>query len=103
MREIKFRAWDKKNKTMILDCGQYTHWHFQGNYLNDLDWMQFTGLLDKNGVEIFESDIIKWGVRQGEVKWQVNGYTFEDGLGLSPCNQNAEVVGNIYQNPELIK
>lgn len=64
--------------------------------------MQSTGLTDKNGKEIFEGDIIRWGIHTGSVWWWGNGFVFGKDLGLSPCNQQAEVIGNIYENPDLL-
>lgn len=71
---------------------------FDDNYVV----MQFTGLHDKNGKEIYEGDIIKWGVHVGAVKWINSCIVFGDGFGLFPCNLTSEIIGNIYENPELL-
>jgi uncharacterized phage protein (TIGR01671 family) len=126
MRTIKFRAWDGKNK-YILDCS-YGNWiSFDGvlyeeanlkyNTPNteiekskDLTLMQFTGLQDKNGKEIYEGDILK-----GNSKTRKSVVTFAEGIFwanygngqlelsiLLDPEKEVQVIGNIYQNPELL-
>jgi len=127
MREIKFRAWDKKNKIMfneiqnIYDGGDFfdnenNKLDIYGSSLNSesfgfnldnegIEIMQYTGLKDKNGKEIYEGDIVRYfeGFIE-EVKWNnyLCGFTpfvsYED--GLEP--EYLEVIGNIYE-PELLE
>ena len=117
MREIKFRAWDPIEKKMwypdaVSKEGRGMHcaicWQ--------TDWkydpiMQCTGLKDKNGKEIYDSDLVKcrpFGeelVCQVVVNLPVCGLLFENGvLPLNVARMDiAEIIGNIYENPELLK
>jgi len=125
MREIKFRAWDKKFKKMIIpdavwksgDISYDTRFYSK----DDIILIQCTGLKDKNGEEIYEGDIVeRYGVLY-QVKFgqfvDVKGYCqcgfylydFEEdiilgNLGYSFIEDNPlKVIGNIFENPELLK
>lgn len=128
MKEIKFRAWDKKAGEMLrVDELFLVHnlnkfgkgildEHNDFHPMDEIELMQFTGLLDKNGKEIFESDIIRfWANPQdyagykghnyiAAVEWDQHFLQFilSDGHGLRDF-EFIEVLGNIYENPELLE
>ena len=104
MREIKFRTWDKRFKNMIYSGAMAIL------YLNDKDHeiMQFTGLLDRNKKEIWEGDIVTFHLGRdykGTIEWSDD----ESGFQIMPYFRwltprlEIEVIGNIYQNPELLE
>jgi hypothetical protein len=91
MREIKFRRWDDELKKMFY-CGFTIP--ADGEVPDHL--MQYTGLKDKNGKEIYEDDIVKaFSGATRTVKWFKQGW-FPVGL------DDWEVVGNRYESPELL-
>ncbi len=146
MRQIKFRAWDSVNKKMwnsnniVVGDGVFL---YGGNNLetlvhtytlkHDFIAQQFTGLLDKNGKEIYEGDVIKvWDLERGgceqvgehdietceecsdenylctqEIKFNCGWFCSEDkGDYCPPLNEDyleLKIIGNIYENPELVK
>ena len=156
-REIKFRAWDTVLKSMVPS---FDNWiDFDGNYWTTPDvthdtpnteivrghnyiLMQFTGLHDKNGKEIYEGDVFKKPVKINQSlhgDWAIYEFLLKNGLTIvsyirsekdtgiprgylaSPyfdefdvdtktimfatqvTLNDCEIIGNIYQNPELIK
>ena len=113
MRTIKFRAWD----------GEYMHYNTSHLHIwmndNKYEIMQFTGLLDKNGKEIYEGDLIKidndievveWGsYSDGEYVdnvecWMISLIPLSDAENSTYGHNkyDLEVIGNIYQNNELL-
>jgi uncharacterized phage protein (TIGR01671 family) len=114
MREIKFRAWDKSCNKMrgldgVKDCFSLRS---DGFCNEDYILMQFIGLTDKNGVEIFEFDIVKNPQGKiGEVvfhegKFCLKSFRKNDTIWYMPLDigfmKNKEVIGNKFENPELL-
>jgi uncharacterized phage protein (TIGR01671 family) len=113
MREIKFRAWNGKKmiyKDIIVHDGVVNlGWR---NFEEAIDFkgplMQFTGLHDKNGKEIYEGDIVGNFGQPLVVMWDYDGYALFDriqGVGVreASLDDDCEVIGNIYENAELLK
>lgn len=122
MREIKFRAWNKKEKCMYLDphisdgsVGDYCTLLNKGikyTFSKKFILMQYIGLKDKNNVEIYEGDIVQFqgldDYGQGIVEWEDDSFYAKylhnpDIGGYDLMYHIWKVIGNIYQNPELIK
>lgn len=118
MREIKFRAWDKISKQMIQNVIMFD---IQKPGSKGYKLMQYTGLKDKNGKKIYEGDIVKsFGesfMKLLVVQFEMDvafGYTIREvdifnkkGYEKSwwPLHNgwNLKIIGNIYENPELLK
>jgi len=134
-RIYRFRAWDKINKRMCRV--KRIEWGIDDNFVVWIEWdekdehkeelrnssrvdiMQYTGIKDKNGKEIYEGDIVKcrdyYGARISDVRWSKEYGVFycikkhEHGCGrdsgkpLFITSRLTEVIGNVYENEELLK
>ena len=132
MREIKFRAWDKVSLLMYNWDDIYSIHRTLQNDISvtcslangasykpgSFELMQYTGLKDKNGVEIYEKDVVsysehyigdhRYSAGRGVVEFD-NGSFFINESEFSPelCreeieNEHIEIIGNVFENPELV-
>ena len=127
MREIKFRAWVKEKKaifevilidyvskkvTYIVERTEHLL-NIRHDKFNDVELMQYTGLTDMMEKEIYEGDILfeSFGERYYKVVFENGGFRAEFNGDFEEYSfdlidivaQGCEIVGNIYENPELIK
>lgn len=105
MRKIKFRVW---NGEYMISPDYITRegvafWKEDSIPTSSREIMQFTGILDKNGKEIYEGDVIKYLQFTIIIKWIEDKAKFNifDYTGIN--SNNIEVIGNIYENPELVE
>ncbi len=122
-REIKFRGWNTKTQTM-LDLKAITPLAMQSNlecdgvflpFTEEVILMQYTGLKDKNGVEIYEGDIVAASIYGDEkpqvlpVDYRRSGFVIDYEDSESECVLvgefvgNLEIIGNVHQDPKLLE
>jgi uncharacterized phage protein (TIGR01671 family) len=129
MREIKFRAWNDTEKRMLdwkelllsndrrdLVSALGREYHPTNSPKYFFEVMQFTEVLDKNGKEIYEGDIVLvpfYGERRKDldkiiVNWYNSRWSLDavsecyGGISIDSVKHNIEVIGNIFENPELL-
>ena len=107
MEKIKFRYWCDKNKQYFY----FTPWEQKGQEYYE-KWEQYTGLKDKNGKEIYEGDIIETNFKKfikGSIDFYLGEYVLRNCSFVQSLNTliiykwKVEIIGNIYENPELLK
>lgn len=124
-REIKFRAWDlfrKKmcygnNYALLFNSSEVVEWKCQINFIGQLVPMQYTGLKDKNGKEIYEGDVVQESlwidgnfitncIKVFTVIYQGVSFQYQpivkSNHTVNPIGTTVEIIGNIYENPELL-
>lgn len=129
-RQIKFRVWDTRFADPCMTYIEDLYW-FEEGYVHSFNgddclvFQQFTGLTDKNGKEIYEGDFVNYVYKPGDgywshdgiglISWRSTGFHFDSKQWvayLTSCpglfdnnnpNQLLEIVGNIFENPELLE
>ncbi len=113
MRELKFRIWSEKEKKMFIVKNTFAIYDYTEKYFESAQIMQYTGLKDKCGKEIYEGDILDFEINNRQYRVFFNKCSFKI-QRTDHLNRNLylledyptwdmKVVGNIFENPDLVK
>ena len=130
MREIKFRAWNKEENIMCYENEDFDADYWDGHYASLLEvinnslkadryiFMQYTGLKDKNGKEVYLGDILEYTftdykgkklwkeryiIKENISGWEMRNITKPRGHRSLSLVKNYKIIGNIYENPKLLE
>lgn len=111
---MKIKAWDKQQKkivnvNMILLSTDPQEIDYDGNNnepksIEHFELMRYIGIKDKGGVEVYEGYIVKFEDNIMRVKWLAPSFFYVPYCGIARDSMSiVEIIGNIYENPELLK
>lgn len=133
MQDLKVRVWDEEYQSMLTDddvnirieSGRisayedvFEEWGMEQREIKNPIFLRYTGLKDRNGREIYDGDILSWREHVRMYGTDLNKWVtekvpvrFDDTGAMFLCgddflfkyNEKAEVIGNIYENPELLE
>lgn len=118
-REIEFRVWNKVDKEFVpFLWTDIVSWQYQAPFTEEYTAQQFAGLLDRKGKKIFEGDIVAGTLEvydgrykeskrpkeySGIIHWNHSYWAIGDYKLFVLLDSSLEVIGNIFENPELLK
>lgn len=105
MNGLRLRGWDMTKKMMAENAVVISGTHLDFDIPQAREgfvWLLYTGLHDSNGTEICEGDILRVADRIGPVEWERGAFWWHASLISEAREKQSVIIGNIYQNPELL-